>query len=251
MPVNDKLKRLGVGRTTKRFVGKSPVDKVVTETIEKTPVKRLSEVEQFKKELDNISKRAELIKAAEDEMERIEEERQHKKRVDFINKTLTTPFSQGKEVDFESVKQKSVDEYLPKINIPEQIDYPEPFESEPALNRELSEFKTKINEHLRKMGFAGSGGGGAEKLADLTDINSSALVDGKFLKFQSSTGQFVGSDPTTDPDNVLLEDGTGSLVLDTSDDDGDDIVYEDGTGDFLLVLASHGIELKDHFTFSN
>ena len=251
MPVNDKLKRLGVGRTTKRFVGKSPVDKVVTETIEKTPVKRLSEVEQFKKELDNISKRAELIKAAEDEMERIEEERQHKKRVDFINKTLTTPFSQGKEVDFESVKQKSVDEYLPKINIPEQIDYPEPFESEPALNRELSEFKIKINEHLRKMGFAGSGGGGAEKLADLTDINSSALVDGKFLKFQSSTGQFVGSDPTTDPDNVLLEDGTGSLVLDTSDDDGDDIVYEDGTGDFLLVLASHGIELKDHFTFSN
>lgn len=251
MPVNDKLKRLGVGRTTKRFVGKSPVDKVVTETIEKTPVKRLSEVEQFKKELDNISKRAELIKAAEDEMERIEEERQHKKRVDFINKTLTTPFTQGKEVDFESVKQKTVEEYLPKINIPEQIDYPEPFESEPALNRELSEFKIKINEHLRKMGFAGSGGGGAEKLADLTDINSSALVDGKFLKFQSSTGQFVGSDPTTDPDNVLLEDGTGSLVLDTSDDDGDDIVYEDGTGDFLLVLASHGIELKDHFTFSN
>ena len=251
MPVNDKLKRLGVGRTTKRFVGKSPVDKVVTETIEKTPVKRLSEVEQFKKELDNISKKAELIKAAEDEMERIEEERQHKKRVDFINKTLTTPFTQGKEVDFESVKQKTVEEYLPKINIPEQIDYPEPFESEPALNRELSEFKIKINEHLRKMGFAGSGGGGAEKLADLTDINSSALVDGKFLKFQSSTGQFVGSDPTTDPDNVLLEDGTGSLVLDTSDDDGDDIVYEDGTGDFLLVLASHGIELKDHFTFSN
>ena len=87
------------------------------------------------------------------------------------------------------------------------------------------------------MGFAGSGGGGAEKLADLTDINSSALVDGKFLKFQSSTGQFVGSDPTTDPDNVLLEDGTGSLVLDTSDDDGDDIVYEDGTGDIHLVLA--------------
>ena len=117
-------------------------------------------------------------------LERIEEERQHKKRVDFINKTLTTPFTQGKEVDFESVKQKTVEEYLPKINIPEQIDYPEPFESEPALNRELSEFKKKINEHLRKMGFAGSGGGGAEKLADLTDIDSSALVDGKFVKFQ-------------------------------------------------------------------
>ena len=250
MPVNDKLKRLGVGRTTKRFVGKSPVDKVVTETIEKTPVKRLSEVEQFKKELDNIAKRAELIKAAEDEMERIEEERQHKKRVDFINKTLTTPFTQGKEVDFESVKQKTVEEYLPKINIPEQIDYPEPFESEPALNRELSEFKTKINEHLRKMGFAGSGGGGAEKLADLTDVDGSAKVNGRFLKYEASSGQFVG-DAGPQPDNLLLEDGTGGLVLDTSDDAGDNLLYEDGTGDFLLVLASHGIELKDHFTFSN
>jgi hypothetical protein len=50
---------------------------------------------------------------------------------------------------------------------------------------------------------------------------------------------------------LLLEDGTGGLVLDTSDDAGDNLLYEDGTGDFLLVLASHGIELKDHFTFSN
>ena len=251
MPVNDKLKKLGLSRTTKKFAGQSPVEKVVKETIDKTPIKRLSEAEQFKKELESISKRAQLIKATEDELERIEEERKHKKKVDFVNKTLATPFSQGKEVDFEPVKQKMVEEYLPKINIPEQMDYPEPFESEPALNRELAEFKRKINEHLMKMGYAGSGGGGGEKLADLTDVDDTALVDGKFLKYQASTGQFIGSDPTTDPDNVLLEDGTGSLVLDTSDDAGDDIVYEDGTGDFLLVLASHGIELKDHFTFSS
>ena len=251
MPVNDKLKKFGVNRTTKKFVGQSPVERVVKETIDKTPIKRLSEAEQYKKELESISKRAQLIKATEDELERMEEERKHNKKVDLINKTLATPFSQGKEVDFEPVKQKIVEEYLPKVNIPEQIDYPEPFETEPALNRELAEFKRKINEHLHQVGFIGSGGGGAEKLADLQDVDSSALVDGKFLKFQSSTGQFVGSDPTTDPDNVLLEDGTGSLVLDTSADDGDDIVYEDGTGDFLLVLASHGIELKDHFTFSN
>ena len=251
MPVNDKLKKFGINRNTKKFVGQSPVERVVKETISKTPIKRLSEAEQYKKELENISKRAQLIKATEDELERMEEERKHKKKVDLINKTLATPFSQGKEVDFEPVKQKLVEEFLPKINIPEQMDYPEPFETEPALNRELAEFKRKINEHLHQVGFIGSGGGGAEKLADLQDVDSSALVDGKFLKFQSSTGQFIGSDPTTDPDNVLLEDGTGSLVLDTSDDAGDDIVYEDGTGDFLLVLASHGIELKDHFTFSN
>ena len=251
MPVNEKLKKLGLSRTTKKFVGQSPVERVVKETIDKTPIKRLSEAEQYKKELESISKRAQLIKATEDELERMEEERKHKKKVDFVNKTLATPFSQGKEVDFEPVKQKMVEEYLPKINIPEQMDYPEPFESEPALNRELAEFKRKINEHLMKMGYAGSGGGGAEKLADLTDVDAgTALVNGRFLKYEASSGKFIGDDGPQ-PDNFLLEDGTGSLVLDTSDDAGDNILYEDGTGDFLLVLASHGIELKDHFTFSS
>ena len=250
MPVNDKLKKFGINRTTKKFVGQSPVERVVKETIDKTPIKRLSEAEQYKKELESISKRAQLIKATEDELERMEEERKHKKKVDLINKTLATPFSQGKEVDFEPVKQKMVEEYLPKISIPEQMDYPEPFETEPALNRELAEFKRKINEHLHQVGFIGSGGGGAEKLADLQDVDSSAQVNGRFLKYEASSGKFIG-DAGPQPDNFLLEDGTGSLVLDTSDDDGDNILYEDGTGDFLLVLASHGIELKDHFTFSS
>ena len=250
MPVNDKLKKFGINRTTKKFVGQSPVERVVKETIDKTPIKRLSEAEQYKKELESISKRAQLIKATEDELERMEEERKHKKKVDLINKTLATPFSQGKEVDFEPVKQKLVEENLPKINIPEQMDYPEPFETEPALNRELAEFKRKINEHLHQVGFIGSGGGGAEKLADLQDVDSSAQVNGRFLKYEASSGKFIG-DAGPQPDNFLLEDGTGSLVLDTSDDAGDNILYEDGTGDFLLVLASHGIELKDHFTFSS
>ena len=238
MPVNEKLKKFGLSRTTKKFVGQSPVERAVKETIDKTPIKRLSEAEQYKKELESISKRAQLIKSTEDELERIEEESQHKKKVAFINKTLATPFSQGKEI--ESIKQKTVEEYLTKINIPEQIDYPEPFESEPALNKELSEFKRKINEHLRNMGFAGSGGGGAEKLADLTDVDGSAKVNGRFLKYEASSGQFVG-DAGPQPDNLLLEDGTGSLVLDTSDDAGDNLLYEEATGDFLLVLASHGM----------
>ena len=250
MPVNDKLKKFGLNRTTKKFVGQSPMEKIVKETIDKTPIKRLSEAEQYKKELESITKRAQLIKATEDELERMEEERKHNKKVDLINKTLATPFSQGKEVDFEPVKQKIVEEYLPKVNIPEQIDYPEPFETEPALNRELAEFKKKINQHLHQVGFIGSGGGGAERLADLQDVDSSAQVNGRFLKYEASSGKFIG-DAGPQPDNFLLEDGTGSLVLDTSDDAGDNILYEDGTGDFLLVLASHGIELKDHFTFSS
>jgi len=253
MPVNDKLKRLGVGRTTKKFVGQSPVERVVTETIEKTPVKRLSEVEQFKKELDNISKRAQLIKATEDELERMEEEREHKKKVDFVNKTLATPFSQGKEVDFEPVKQKTVEEYLPKAQIPEQIEYPEPFQEEPALNRELAEFKKKINQHLHQVGFMGSGGGGIGDIKDAGDVDAgTALVDGKFLKFDSSTQKFVGADASssgaTAADDISAGDAainitttSGNITIDAAANNSD-IIFKgtDGGSDttFLTIDGS-------------
>ena len=49
MPVNDKLKKLGLSRTTKKFVGQSPVERVVKETIDKTPIKRLSRQNNTKK----------------------------------------------------------------------------------------------------------------------------------------------------------------------------------------------------------
>jgi len=44
---------------------------------------------------------------------------------------------------------------------------------------------------------------------------------------------------------MLLEDGSSdSLVLDTAEDAGDNLLYEEATGDFLLVLASHGMEIS-------
>ena len=243
MAINDKLKKLGISRSTNKFVGKSLMEKVIDEGAKPKPEK-ISDVSQYKKELKNIAAKAKFLRDTELELERIEEEILHKIRVELINKTISSPFTQGKEVDFESVKQKAVEEYLPKAFIPEQIEYPEPFELEPALNRELAEFKRKINQHLAKMGFAGSGGGGSERIADMQDVDGSAQVNGRFLKYEESSSKWIG-DAGPKPDIMLLEDGSSdSLVLDTAEDAGDNLLYEEATGDFLLVLASHGMEIS-------
>ena len=190
--INKLLKnKFGVSRTKKEFVREtqSPVDKIVKKTITKEPVKKLSDAEQYKKELSMIQKKAGMIKAAEDELHRVEEDRKHKQKVDFVNKTLASPFTGNKEVDMKPSLDYAIEELLPKAKIPEMIEYPEPFQEEPALNRELAEFKRKINEHLHKVGFASSGGGGIGSIADANDIDGgTALVNGKFLKYDSSSG---------------------------------------------------------------
>ena len=72
---------------------------------------------------------------------------------------------------------------------------------------ELSEEQVKIKglekqiEDVRKsitsirLGLQGSSGGGAVKIKDMDDLDrSTALVNNKFLKYDSATGKFVGAD---------------------------------------------------------
>ena len=127
-----------------------------------------------------------------------------------------------------------IEEILPKAQIPEKIEYPEPFQDEPALNRELAEFKRKINQHLHQVGFMGSGGGGIGDLKDAGDIDGgTALVDGKFLKFDSSTQKFVGSDASVS--NETIQDIVGAMVS-SNTESGITVAYQDadGTLDFTV-----------------
>jgi len=238
MPEINKLlkNKFGVARTTKESVvqSKSPVDKVVKQTIKKEPIKKLSEVEQYKKELSMIQKKAGMIKAAEDELYRIEEDREHKKKVDFINKTLASPFTGNKEVDMKPSLDYAIEELLPKAKIPEVIEYPEAFLEEPALNRELAEFKRKINEHLHKVGFSNPGGGGIGGISDAVDIDTgTAKINGKFLKYDASQSKWVGDDATS---------ATGEIFKTISVSGQDDVVA-DSTTDTLTIAASSGISV--------
>ena len=95
-----------------------------------------------------------FLKFAEKEALRLEEENKIKK----LQESLLTPFTKNKEVDMQSTFDDTVNRVLPKSKFTEVVQIPEPFSEEPALNKELSDFKTKINQHVQKV-MTGTGGG--------------------------------------------------------------------------------------------
>ena len=211
---------------------------------------KLAKEKRHQKELAKIAQEASLLRAVEDEEKRVIEEQNRIIRNDFVNDKLSNAFGTKTKIDSGPTRRSVIDNILPKAFVPEQA-YPEPFEEEPLLNKELADFKKKINEHLHKMGFASGSGGGAGSLADLDDIQiSSAKVDGQLLSYSDSAAKWVGA--TALAASNLLLDGTdgsstnagSSIVLNTEADANDSILYEDATSDMILVLASHGITLS-------
>ena len=149
-------------------------------------------------------------------------------RTDFINKKMSNAFGTKTKIDSSPTRQSAVDNILPKAFIPEQA-YPEPFEEEPLLNKELADFKKKINEHLHKMGFASGSGGGIGDIADAGDIDTgTAKIDGKYLQYQSSTGKWIGATALTGALTDLDIDGgtdIGAALV-----DADLFIIDDGAG---------------------
>lgn len=242
MSINKILKnRFNLERSSKvKKSTNSPLSKIVTETRKDPP--KISDVDIFRKELVEIAEKSKILSLLE-EQEKIlvkEEEYkifQEKKEEDhkIIQKKLTSPFTKNKNVDMKPAIEYAIDKLLPKAYIPEVIEYPEPFQEEPALNRELAEFKKKINTHIHQVGFAGSGGGGIGDIADAGDIDGgTALVNGKFLKYDSSSQKFVGSDAVS---NEALQDVVGGMITNNTETNIS-VTYDDTTGTLDFVVGT-------------
>lgn len=62
-----------------------------------------------------------------------------------------------------------------------------------SLEKQIDDVKKSITSV--RLGLQGSSGGGAVKIKDMDDLDrSTALVNNKFLKYDSATGKFVGAD---------------------------------------------------------
>jgi hypothetical protein len=242
MSINKILKnRFNLERSSKvKKSTNSPLSKIVTETRKDPP--KISDVDIFRKELVEIAEKSKILSLLE-EQEKIlvkEEEYkifQEKKEEDhkIIQEKLTSPFTKNKNVDMKPAIEYVIDKLLPKAYIPEVIEYPEPFQEEPALNRELAEFKKKINTHIHQVGFAGSGGGGIGDIADAGDIDGgTALVNGKFLKYDSSSQKFVGSDSVS---NEALQDVVGGMITNNTETNIS-VTYDDTTGTLDFVVGT-------------
>ena len=201
--------------------------------------KRLVKEEKHRIEVAKIAREATIfnekkaakaarIKAVEDEEKRVIEEQNRIIRTDFVKNKMSNAFGTKTKIDSEPTRQSVVDNILPKAFIPEQA-YPEPFEEEPLLNKELADFKKKINEHLHKMGFASGSGGGIGDIADAGDIDiGTAKVDGKFLKYSSSSAKWIGADPTDISHAITALDIDGGTDIGAAIVDADLFIIDDG-----------------------
>ena len=189
-------------------------------------------------ELASIAEVDRIQRAVEDEHERVIKEQNTIKRNKYVTETLSNAFK-PKVKDMKSVREQAIDTYLPREFIPTVKDYPEPFKEEPALNKELAEFKKKINEHLHTVGFSNGGGGGIAKITDAEDVNIDGRADGFILKFDSASGQYISAEPSATNIRLLIDgtDGSSTNAGDfielsgtdsSSTDAGDEIVLEDG-----------------------
>jgi hypothetical protein len=189
-------------------------------------------------ELASIAEDARIQRAVEDEHERVIKEQNTIKRNKYVTESLSNAFK-PKVKDMDSVREQAIDTYLPREFLPVAKDYPEPFKDEPALNKELAEFKKKINEHLHTVGFSNGGGGGIAKIVDAEDVNIDGQADGFILRYDAASGQYLSSEPSATNLRLLIDgtDGSSSNVGDyielsgtdsSSTDAGDEIVLEDG-----------------------
>ena len=164
-----------------------------------------------------------------------EQEEQHKKDVAAMEAFLTQPIEPAPQPEPEPEPQPEpeviVEVELPPEPEPELV--PETELQEKALeflnnkkktikeeSAEVESIKKQIQElkrHITNLNLAqqGMGGGGAVNIKDMDDVDrSTALVNGKFLKYNSATGKFIGADAVGgDVDEAAILDNSGTPEL--------------------------------------
>ena len=101
------------------------------------------------------------------------------------------------------------------------------------LRKEFEQYKTVLQNQITK-NLATSSGGGEVRLEFLDDVDrDTAKVNGKFLKFDSSSGKFVGDDVSISDETI--QDVIGNMVS-SNTESGITVTYQDadGTLDFTI-----------------
>jgi len=177
-------------------------------------------VEQNKKSKKSKKIQKDFLEEFSAEIKKLkEQEEQHKRDVAAMEAWLTSPVEEKNEEVEEIVEEHIVD--IPEspvevandtVSLEEEIVAETPLQEEALkyLNtkrEELTEEQKSVKilekqiEDVKKsitsirLGLQGQGGGGISKLSQADDIDrATALVNNKFLKYDSTTGKFVGAD---------------------------------------------------------
>ena len=177
-------------------------------------------VEQDKKNKKSKKIQKDFMEEFSSEIKKLkEQEEQHKRDVAAMEAWLTSPVEEQNEKVEEIVEEiivdipeESIEDTSNPVPVEEEIVAETPLQEEALkyLNtkrQELTEEQKSVKilekqiEDVKKsitsirLGLQGQGGGGISKLSQADDIDrATALVNNKFLKYDSSTGKFVGAD---------------------------------------------------------
>ena len=123
----------------------------------------------------------------------------------------------------------NLDEMRYTTEVKEELDQIE------ALRKEFEQYKTALQNQVTK-GLATSSGGGEVRLEFLDDVDrDTAKVNGKFLKFDSSSGKFVGAD--ANPSTESIQDIIGDMVS-SNTESGITVTYQDGDGTLDFTVGT-------------
>ena len=123
-------------------------EKQIAETKKRKDDEELARIVEEARIKQAIQERNEKIdREIREEEERVIKEEAKRKRNEFITESISNAFGTKTEVDYKSVREKVIEQYLPQLREQETLDnLPKPFEAEPALNAELAEFKKNFRK---------------------------------------------------------------------------------------------------------
>ena len=147
-------------------------------------------------------------------------------KVDTISEEPTSVEKTASMIDKAIVHLDSLEE---KTEISEEVN------QIATLRKEFDNFRSLISRQISSSQMSGAGGGEV-RLEFMDDVDrSTAKVDGKFLKFQSSTGKFVGADAGVT--NEQLQDVVGAMIS-SNTESGITVTYEDSDGTLDFVVGT-------------
>jgi hypothetical protein len=105
-----------------------------------------------------------------------------------------------------------------------------------TLRKEFDNFRSLIAQQIASSQMSGAGGGEV-RLEFMDDVDrDSVKVDGKFLKYQASTGKFIGADTVSITDEQL-EDVVGAMVS-SNTESGISVAYDDTNGKLNFTVGT-------------
>jgi len=181
----------------------------------------LNEIKETKEELVEL----ESIIGYEDETE---DDYVHSVWAQIKNPTKNPVINIKETPEVDYIKDAVTQIAATKSKNPRQVDvYENPITDFESLQKEFINFKRKVVEQLSSLG-----GGGATRINDMDDLDTSGRADGDSLIYNSSTNKYTFSSASVSSQLSLQDSIDGELLIDGTDssgtDAGDNFLQESG-----------------------